>query len=183
MKYNTVKSSGRFEAVHFSGDYAVAKDFKAGAIVIFTCHLEGFKTVICDETAYNSLGTQDSVLQEDILEVFDYLFVWTTDKYANITTIYIFDGETTLGLTNLVGIANDAMITQVEDNVYLAVAYQNDGIIKNYMLDPVRPYRLLAKDVIDQQMSGEEFFCPKSVSFSPEDSEVMEVLSVCTGKD
>ena len=51
------------------------------------------------------------------------------------------------------------------------------------MLDPVRPYRLLSKDVIDQQMSGEEFFCPKSVSFSPEDSEVMEVLSVCTGKD
>lgn len=32
-------------------------------------------------------------------------------------------------------------------------------------------------------MSSEEFFCPKSVSFSPEDPEVMEVLSVCSGRD
>ena len=187
VNFESASSSGRFSSLYFSGKYAIAKDALTYKIIVFVCGFGDLRNLRCYERAAFGIGTRNAQLQEDIVEVFDYLFAWSTDQVAGHTTVYIFDGEQAINTFSVDGVATDAMMVEIGNKAYLALAFQAQGRVKNFVLTQGDAHDLNPIEDIDQPLSSREFFCPKNISFSPlptsDDTGVIEILSVCPGKD
>lgn len=176
------KSTGVFSNIYFNGNYAIAKDSNY-LIIIFECRFEDINAIECIETAATVQPSRNAQLQEDIVEIFDYLFAWSTDPFLNTTTVYIYDGESQVYTHTFPGIPSDAMMTQQGSTAYLAMAYPNQNVIRNFRLYDNRPSVLDESDPITVELSSRQFFCPVNVSFAPNDATILEVLSFCPNED
>jgi hypothetical protein len=176
------KGIDSFKVLHFAGRYALAKDSR-NMILVFNCSMSGLATIDCVESAATNTGGSNLQLQEDIVEIFGYLATWGVDPVANVTILYIFDGDHTI-YTHLVrGVATDTVITEIEDKVYFALAYQSEGLIRNFYIVDERPDFLREADIIDGRLASRPDFCPQNVSYDPNDGSVIEIFNYCPGKD
>ena len=173
--------TGNFRKLHFSGRYATAQDSR-GTILVFNCSFIDMVHIVCMEAA-NILSTGNQItLQEDIIVAFGYLITWSTDETAEVTTVYVFDGENTIHFHQFAGIASDAMITEIGESAYIAFTYPDEGIIRSFQLNQKTPDRLLEIDEINTGLSGREYFCPQKIWYDPMNSTMIDVFNYCPGK-
>lgn len=186
VNFESSSSTGRFASLYFSGKYAIGKDAITYKIIVFLCHFADIRNLKCVEQAAFGVGTKNAELQEDIVEIFDYLFAWSVDRLSKSTTVYIFDGQNSITAFPVDGIATDGMMVELDNKAYLALAFQDLGLVRNFILTDGNVHILDETDVIDQRLSAREYFCPKNVTFSPQASSslgIIEILSVCPGLD
>lgn len=182
INFHLNKGVDSFKVIHFAGRYAMAKDIR-NTVLVFNCTFSGIATVECTEAASTNFGTNNILLQEDIVEIFGYLAAWGIDPVANVTIVYIFDGDQTIHTHLLPGVATDAMITEIDDKMYFAFAYQSLGLINNYYIVDERPDFLREADVIDARLASRQFFCPQNVSYDPNNGSFIEIFNYCPGQD
>lgn len=182
INFHLNKGVDSFKVLHFAGRYAMAKDSR-NTILVMNCSFAGVAAIDCIESASTNFGGANVQLQEDLVEIFDYLAAWGTDSVANVTIVYIFDGDHTIYTHLLPGVATDAMITEIDDKVYFAFAYQNQGIIANYYIVDERPDFLRHADIIDARLASRPDFCPQNVSYDPNNGSFIEIFNYCPGKD
>ena len=111
-----------------------------------------------------------------------WLFSWAVDRTANKTKIFLFDGINKVEVYTLAGLADDATATDYSGVAYVAVSFATDGLIKGWQFtdDPAN-----AQQVPDLYLNrtGLEWFCPTDLDFDPQNHNVLEILSICAGKD
>jgi hypothetical protein len=181
--YETSSLTTNFKSLYFSDRYALVMDSN-NKVGIFNCSFDSFHEVTCVETAVFGVGTNGLVLQDDLLQVYEYIFVWGQNVQTNTTTVLLYDNlQNTFHVNNFRGIATDATMVQQGNSLYLVLAYQNQGVIMNFNTSVLNPTRFNLIDEIDQGMSTRQYFCPQNVTFDPVDPTILEVLSICTGND
>ena len=180
--YNTT-SSGTYYEIHFSNQFAVALDRINHLIVFFQCRFESFTAVGCQEVASSSIQGQDLILKRDLNVVQrHWLFCWAVDRSANRTFFYLFDGRNKVEVYNHTGVADDATATTHNGVAYIAISYGTEGYIMGWMFtdDPATGH---AVPHLYLNRTGLEFFCPTELDFDPQNHNILEILSVCPGKD
>lgn len=183
LRFN--KASSNYTQIHFSGDVAIVHTAR-NEIVFLTCRFVSIANILCVERAVARTNTAHEVhLRKDVNSIFSWTFAWAHDKDENLTQVYIFDRMTNQTSTLVFrGLADDAIMTEFNGMGYLALSYSMEnriiGFVFSDQFDITTRQRL---PDITQSLSMLEFFCPTDIDFDPEDTDILEVLSVCPGQD
>ena len=181
INWRVTNSSTQFNDVHFSGKYAVTLD-KRGWVSFHRCKFLDIAALECVEAASYNLAGHDLVVKKDVNSVFGWLFAWGYDKDLNVTFIFIFDGSN-LYTHIRQGAADDCAMTEVGEYAYQICAFTDAGEIRGYQYSQLNPQMGIQMPTITQSMSARDFFCPVDIDFDPRVSNILEILSVCPGKD
>ena len=182
INYRFKQGSADFQEVRFVGKYAVALD-RQGFIIFFTCSFTSIADVLCQEQAAYGTAGRDVTLERDVSEVFGWVFAWGIDRTVNITRVWIFDGKDKVYPHEFAGVAADAQMSEVGTDSYLVLAYTTPGRVDGYEFSIGNPAVYIKMPTITLSLSGRDFFCPVDIDFDPQDDNILEVLSVCDGKD
>ena len=182
VRFKFSKGVDSFKVLHFGGSYAMGKDSR-NTLLIFNCSFGGIAEIDCVESASSTSATSNVHIQEDIVEIFGYLFTWGVDPVANVTVLYIFDGDQTIFSHLIGGVASDAMITEIDERAYIAFTYPNLGLIKSFYIIDERPDFLRESDFIDSKLASRHDFCPQNITYDPNNARMVEIFNYCPGKD
>ncbi len=182
VAFTMERGSTKFHDIHFAGRHAVAHDTH-GQIIFMNCMFTGIAAVHCHERAIIPYSGQNVQLMKDLNKVFDWLFAWSVNGDTNITNVYLFNGYDDVITFPINGVADDVMMSSWDGYAYIAASFSQRGIIQGWRIsqlnfkfwEPVPS--ILTKD------TRLEFFCPTDIDFDPDDEDILEVLSVCPGKD
>ena len=181
IDWRVTNTSINFQDIHFSGKFAVTLDTK-GWVSFHQCSFTEIAALECVEKASYNLNGHNLVLKKDVNAVYDWLFAWAIDKDVNNTFIFIFDGQN-LFLHPRAGAADDCAMAEVGEFAYQVCAYQNAGEVRGYQYSQLNPQVGIPMPVINLKISARDYFCPIDIDFDPRLNYVLEILSVCDGKD
>lgn len=182
VAFTLVKGSSRFHDIHFAGRHAVAHDY-LGQILFMNCHFTGIASVSCHEKVAIPYSGQNILLKKDLNTVFDWLFAWSVNGDHNITNVYLYNGEDDFITFPINGVADDVMMTSWDGYAYIAASFSHRGIIKGWKISEFNfKYWEPVADIRTED-TRLEYFCPTDIDFDPQDTDILEVLSVCPGKD
>ena len=183
IDWRTTNSSQDFLSIHFSGRHAVTLDRK-GWVSFHYCFFKDVASIICIEETSFSFAGRNLQLKKDVNTVYNWLFAWAVDKDLNLTIIFIHDGiNKKLYVDFRRGAADDCAMTDAGDFAYQVCAYAQLGLVTGHQYTPNNPETGIPVPTIDIGMSGRDWFCPQDVDFDPQVDNILEVLSVCPGKD
>ena len=185
VDFRFIRANSNITQIHFSGNIAVVHNAR-NEIVFLTCRFIKLSSIQCIESAVADSRTSNGVfLKKDVNSLFSWTFAWSHDKDGDQTQVYIFDKKTNQTETlTFNGLADDAIMTQFEGNGYLALSYSTQNRIRGFIFPDqfeIRTRRALPD--ITLKLTHLEYFCPTDIDFDPEDTDVLEVLSICPGKD
>lgn len=181
------KGSSAFIDIHFVGRYAVAIDNR-NWVIFMVCNFTSWSSLFCVETQAYSLAGHDVRLQKDLNIAFGWVFSWATDSTSNITHTFIFDpSANTLNHYFFGGVATDATMAESEGYAYMVLSYYDgntfSGRVEGYEFYPNNPSSFTKVPTITRGLSAREYFCPVDLDFDPIDEDIIEILSICPGKD
>jgi hypothetical protein len=183
INWRATNTSVDFRDVHFSGRYAVTLDSR-GWVSFHHCSFSEIAVIDCMEVASANYAGRNIVLKKDVNAVYGWLFAWATDSDVNITITMVFDGvHNTLNVAYRPGVASDCAMTESGDLAYQVCSYAETGLIRGYQYSQTNPQEFTVLTVINVGLSGRDYFCPIDVDFDPQVTNILEVLSVCPGKD
>ena len=182
INFKFKQGSADFQDIRFVNKYAVALD-RQGFIIFFTCTFTSMADAVCQEQAAYGTAGRDVSLERDVSEVFGWVFAWGIDQTVNITRVWIFDGKDKIYPHEFAGVAADAQMSEIGSEAFLVLAYTAPGRVDGYEFSIGNPASYIKAPSINLGLSGRDFFCPVDVDFDPEDDNILEVLSVCDGKD
>lgn len=183
IDFRFTKSSADFQEIRFVGEFAVIKDNR-GWVAFFRCQFTSIASVLCTEQAAYGTAGHSVRLERDVSKVFDWVFAWSVDLTVNTTIVYVFDGVSSLYTYTFGGVAADAQMSEVGSSAYLTLAFNGDiNKIDGYEFTIGNPASFEKLPTITPGLSGFQYFCPTDIDFDPEDDDILEVLSVCPGKD
>lgn len=177
------KGSANIRETRFVSTYAITLDNNHW-LSFSHCSFTDPNDILCVERQAINLGLDNIHLRKETNRVFDWVFAWTSDNTENITSVFIYEPSThIIHRYNFGGLANDVTMAEVNGLAYLTLAFAEDNRIRGYYFtnqDPSNRYNVFD---IDTRLSGQHYFCPVDIDFDPEHVGVLEVLSVCPGKD
>ena len=181
INWRVTNTSVNFQDIHFSGKFAVTLDVR-GWIAFHRCRFIEIAALECQEQASYNLAGHNVVLKKDVNAVFGWMFAWAYDSDVNTTFIFIFDGKQ-INVHYRPGTASDCAMTEVGEFAYQVCAYAATGEVRGFQYSQLNPQVGIPMPTINVAMSGRDYFCPIDVDFDPQLGYVLEVLSVCPGKD
>lgn len=183
INWRTTNTSTDFVDIHFSGKYAVTKDTR-GWVSFHHCMFVELSIIDCYEKGSYNMGGHNIQLKKDLNSVFGWQFSWAVDPIVGATFVFIFDGKQVHRHHIHRGMADDCMMTEIGSLAYLACSFQESGEIKGFSLPQMNPaaepYPIVT---INRDNAQVEYFCPTDIDFHPQLNNMLEVLSVCPGKD
>ena len=181
INWKVTNTSVDFESIHFSGHHAITLD-RRGWISFHFCFFREIASLQCVERASTNRDGHNMHLMKDINSVYGWLFAWAVDRDYNLTLVFIYDGTKIITHTRP-GVADDCAMTEAGPFAYQACAYSEHGEIRGFQYPQMNPEFAQPMPTIYRRMSGYDYFCPVDIDFDPQIGYIMEVLSLCPGKD